>query len=383
MVRVLIPVFMFLAFCNTLYARTVLVSIFNQHNISALVFSPDNVDYKMLADGAYLGTAHANGIVYVSRTGDRLVLRNDTGLLGSFHNVSFFAIQNGGEFSIRPVDPSIGKVNYHGNIELSVDFGRIKIVNEVEESLYLAGVVEAEAGIGLHNMYYQAQAIICRTYLYGNSGRHADEDFDLCDEVHCQVYKGRLTDNQAVIDAVTATGDMIITLEDSTIITAAFHSNCGERTVNSEDVWLVHRPYLRSVNDPFCRGKNNSSWQLNVDFRDWQLYLHEMGLEQDSYSTVRGIFDFMQPDRTVFYSIGGFNLPFRKIRSDWNLRSAFFDVIETDPGIQIILRGRGYGHGVGLCQEGAMEMAARGYNFLDILQFYYTNIMVISASGLF
>ncbi len=377
------PVLMFLVLCNTLYARTFMISIFNQHNISALVFSPDNVDYKILADGRYIGTAHVNDIVYVSMSGDRLVLRNNTGFSGSFYNIYFFAVKNGGEFNIRPVDPSMGKVNYHGNIELSVDFGRIKIVNEIEEDLYLAGVVEAEAGIGFHNMYYQAQAIICRTYLYGNSGRHADEGFNLCDEVHCQVYKGQMTSNQVVIDAVTATGDMIITREDSTVITAAFHSNCGGRTVNSEDVWLVHRPYLRSVNDPFCRERNNASWQLNMDFSDWQVYLHEMGLEQGNYSSTRGIFGFRQTERTVFYSVGGFNLPFWKIRSDWNLRSAFFDVVEVDPGKQISLKGRGYGHGVGLCQEGAMEMAARGYNFLEILQFYYTNIMVIPACELF
>jgi len=81
------------------------------------------------------------------------------------------------------------------------------------------------------------------------------------------------------------------------------------------------------------------------------------------------IFNFHQDSRLTDYKIGSLKIPLRTIREDLNLRSTFFSVFAV--GDSIILKGRGYGHGVGLCQEGAMEMAARGFNYKQIIDFYY------------
>jgi len=67
-------------------------------------------------------------------------------------------------------------------------------------------------------------------------------------------------------------------------------------------------------------------------------------------------------------------MPFEKIRKDLKLRSSFFSVIAA--GDSVILRGKGYGHGVGLCQEGAMEMATRGNTFQQIIEFYYKGVII-------
>ena len=144
----------------------------------------------------------------------------------------------------------------------------------------------------------------------------------------------------------------------------------------------MYRPYLRSVIDPYCRSRRSAVWQRRVDAADWGSYLADMGFERISGHADNNIFNFSQHRRFVNYSIGSFSIPFSKIRSDWNLRSAFFDIEAQNPGKHILIKGRGHGHGAGLCQEGAMEMAARGYNFIDILQFYYTDVKIIDINDL-
>jgi len=365
------------------YPDTFHISIFNDYNLSALVISPDSGDFRLLADGREISVAAENDIVYISMTGDRLSLRNNSGVLGSFTLISFDAVEDEGGFTIRPVDPSLEMDYFKGSLELSIEFGRIKAVNLVSEDHYLTAVVEAEAGLGYHSMFYRAQAIISRTYLFGNLYRHTDEGFHLCDGVHCQVYKGRLTGNRTIYDAVHSTHGKVLIYGDTTLITAAFHSNCGGQTVNSEEVWLVYRPYLRTVTDPFCANGRSASWQRRIDSGAWYSYLSGLGMDNGGITPESGIFRFRQPRRAVLYSAGRFNVPLRKIRSDWNFRSTFLEVEVLDHGRSILVRGRGFGHGVGLCQEGAMEMAKRGHGYEEILKFYYTGISISDISELY
>ncbi len=372
-----------LLFGSPLRSETVRVSIFNEHSLSAFVICPDRGNYQLAADGRELIIISEDELLYVSMIGDKLLLSNQHGPKGIFSTVSFTAIEEDNGFSIRPVNPSMAKAYYHGSLDLSVKFERINIINFLSEDLYLAGVVEAESGTIAPYVYYKAQAIICRTYLYGNIHRHSDEGFHLCDEVHCQVYKGRLTSDASIFDAVTATSGKVITYEDSGLITAAFHSNCGGQTVNSEAVWLIHRHYLRSVKDPYCRERHNAIWQTRLDIKKWEAYLVSLGLDSANKPADYQDFAYRQYDRNVLYRVNGFEIPFIKLRSDWNFKSAYFDVEVPNPGQELVIRGRGYGHGVGLCQEGAMEMAARGYNFIEILQFYYTNVKVTDIDDLF
>lgn len=380
----LIYFLIYLFFCSTpVFAGNVLVSIFNEYSLSAIVISPDKGKYVVMAEGKELFVVDRNELVYVSMIGDNLILRYRSGTPGIFSNITLVALEDGGVFRIRPVEPSLGMADYFGDLHLSVDYERIKAINIIDEDRYLAGVVEAESGNGAHLMFYKAHAIISRTYLYGNIERHDDEGFHLCDEVHCQVYKGRLTANRSVYEAVKKTSGMVIVHNDSVIITAAYHANCGGQTVNSEEVWLVYRPYLRSVHDQYCLGKSGAHWQITVNTEKWESYIAGILPGSISGRIEPQNFRFSQPVRTVNYYIEGFPLPLRKIRGDWNLRSAFFSIEPVSNGQQLLFRGRGFGHGVGLCQEGAMEMASRGYNFVEILQFYYTNITVKDAGNFF
>jgi stage II sporulation protein D len=375
-------IFVLVFFLNPAYPETVLVSLFNDHSLSTIIISPGKGKYELRASGSEPVIFDENQILYVSMIDKYLLLRDTAGTLGLFAGISFSAIDGDGNFSIRPVQPSMEMSWYHGNLELNIDYGRIRIINHVDENLYLAGVVEAESGTGAHQMYYKAHSIICRTYLYGNLKRHADEYFDLCDGVHCQVYKGKLTGHMPVYDAVDNTSGKVIVYGNSGLITAAFHASCGGETVNSEEVWLIPRPYLRSVQDQYCIKRPSATWQRRIDAGEWVHYLKNNGLENGGKQFSAVDFVYLQPGRNIFYTFKGIAIPLRKIRSDWNFRSAFFS-IEYSGGQELLFRGRGYGHGVGLCQEGAMEMARAGYNFMEILQFYYTNISITDTGKLF
>ena len=76
--------------------------------------------------------------------------------------------------------------------------------------------------------------------------------------------------------------------------------------------------------------------------------------------------------------MGKDSLHTKQIRSDFQLRSAFFSIIATQK--EVAIKGRGFGHGVGMCQDGAMQMAKIGYKYADILSYYYKEIRVVSIS---
>jgi stage II sporulation protein D len=87
------------------------------------------------------------------------------------------------------------------------------------------------------------------------------------------------------------------------------------------------------------------------------------------------LYNFEQPSRVPDYIVGAFLLPLRILRSELDLRSTFFSVSVN--GDSVLLSGRGYGHGVGLCQEGAMVMSVKGFTFEDIIRFYYPGVRLI------
>ena len=175
-----------------------------------------------------------------------------------------------------------------------------------------------------------------------------------------------------ITDAASATRGLVILGPDSTLINAAFHSNCGGETVSSEDVWLTGQSYLKKVVDSYCSSSRNARWQKSFSITDWISYLKSSGFHNEPSDL--SMLNFKQTTRQKEYRLGTLSIPFNQIRTDLDLRSAWFSVgVEGD---SIVLYGRGYGHGVGLCQEGAMVMASRGFDYQKIIKFYYTGVII-------
>jgi stage II sporulation protein D len=264
------------------------------------------------------------------------------------------------------------KQYYSGDLQCFPDLGTILFINIADVEKYIAGVVLAEGGKGQNLEYFKTQAIIARTYMYKYFNKHMTDKYNVCDNTDCQAFNGISSDsllNEAALD----TKGIVIIGKDSTLIFSAFHSNCGGETSNAEDVWLSGQPYLKSVIDPYCVSSKDATWQKSFSETEWVNYLRKSGYKgnaDDSSAT----FNFIQETRLSDYKTGSFIIPLRTLRSDLNLRSTFFSVYPR--GDSIILKGRGYGHGVGLCQEGAMVMASKGFTCREIINFYYSGVFL-------
>jgi stage II sporulation protein D len=250
-----------------------------------------------------------------------------------------------GSFSLKAVDR--GSIqHYTGSLECKADLGTILMINICDEDEYISGVVLAEGGTGKNPEFYKTQAILVRTYLYKYRQKHTDDGYNLCDNTHCQAFNGNCNDTD-IRKAVGDTKGFVILDRDSNLIISAFHSNCGGETASSKDVWLTSTPYLLSVKDPYCKTRN-SEWQKTISLGQWSAFMKEHGYPGKSQADSPSDFSFQQDKRVTDYRLGSFRIPLSDIRNAFDLRSAFFSV---SPGKNsVILQGKGYGHGVRLCQ---------------------------------
>ena len=251
----------------------------------------------------------------------------------------------------------------------------IQLINELKLEHYVAGVVEAEAGYALPGEYYKLQAILSRTYALKNIDRHAHEGFSVCDKVHCQVYHHRCSKPE-IFEATVATNALVVVDDRLQLINTIFHSNCGGETCNSEDVWHTPLSYLRCIEDSFCLNASKAKWTRSFHKKQVDQYFGT-DLRRDLFAPE--LFSFCQvEERWADQEL--LSKPLPKIRKDLGLRSTFFYVEEQ--GDSIVFIGRGYGHGVGLCQQGGIEMAKQGYSYVDILKHYYQDIHIINRRAI-
>jgi len=254
------------------------------------------------------------------------------------------------------------------------------MINESVLDNYIAGVSEAEAGSRSPAEFYKVQAILARTYALAHINKHQLEGFNLCDQVHCQAFFGK-THEPEILNAVAATKGKVVVDEDMNLIVAVFHSNSGGQTVNSEDVWGKPTSYLRSVQDTFSLKMPNAKWQRKIAMADWLDYLkikHNYPVEDSSARWYA--LHFRQDTRKINLEYNNIKVPLKNVRTDFQLKSTFFSLDLV--GDTLIFNGRGFGHGIGMCQEGAMRMAKAGYDYKDVLNYYYKNVHLIDLKDL-
>lgn len=351
-------------------ADPIRVSLFNDQPVRSFTLSVFKGSYQLFADSNYLFDMGQETVLYMTYANDEIVLYHQDGLLGFFSHVGCYGIESENRFKIKPLLPNFLHRVYDDDLEVVPSYGSLRLINHVAMDHYLSGVVETESGVNRKLEFYKAQVCLARTYALKHLNRHRGEGFDLCDGVHCQAYKRRSNESN-ILKATQETKGLVIT-HDSVLINAFFHANCGGQTQNSDQVWFVAEPYLKSVNDPFCLRSRGAKWEKIIALDDWKTYL-ESNLIAVGTLPDKWLF-FQQESRQSHYQDTG--IPLIKIRQDWGLKSTFFSVDQLSPS-QVLLRGRGYGHGVGLCQEGAMEMANQGFDFLGILNFYFRDIRII------
>ncbi len=361
-------------------AENLQIRIFAHLRLSSLQVIIGNGDYRVMTEAGFIPEINKGSVFKLLQKGDSIELRENEHVLGTYKFIRFLGPDNG-ELRIKLVEPDRKLRTYQNNLSFGISDGSVRIINEVILDNYIAGVTEAEAGSRAAQEFYKVQAILARTFALAHINKHVTEGFSLCDQVHCQAYYGKPRD-VIIYNAVEATKGKVVVDDNLNLIIAAFHSNSGGQTANSEDVWGSKTSYLRSIVDTFSLKMPNFKWERRMLTDDWLSYLklkHNYPTEQSDAK--EAALNFTQDNRKVYLECSNSKVPLKNIRNDLQLKSTFFSISRLNKD-SVIFRGRGYGHGLGMCQEGAMKMSRMGYNYMDILNFYYKNIQLIDLSKL-
>lgn len=315
---------------------------------------------------------------------------------------------------------------YDGVLEIRLDrYGRITVVNELDLEEYLKGVVPSEMPMTFPQEALRAQAVAARVEAFSKVGiRHPVDPFDVCDEVHCQAFSGSTQHSEATRRAVESTRGLVMVYRNK-LISAFYCAVCGGHTENNDNVWLLEpQPYLRGVLDSgnkavrrlgsalrsednvrkwidstpdvYCNVLNSDSPYLQYSKRyfRWQVSYSRQELERILQKKTRQRFGNLLDLRPLKRGVSGRlielevvgtrrrftlsrELPIRQALSETTLFSACFYVEKQGPPRspeRFILKGAGWGHGVGMCQIGAAVMAEQGHRFDNILKHYYQGV---------
>ncbi len=280
-------------------------------------------------------------------------------------------------------DIQVDGKSYRGSMEIvEGPRGTLTVINELPLEDYVMGVLAGEIPRNWPIEALKAQAIAARTFaiLAQSQARQKREPYDLENTALFQMYRGSDLVNENIRKAVSQTKDEILTYR-SVPIMAFFHSNCGGRTSGALDVWSKDQPYLRAVN---CTSGNNGEhfkWKTEVSISDLVRKLRKAGLKLGDIVRLRAL-GRDEGNRITELAImdeNGKNIKmkgsaFRMAIGPDLIRSTRF---EAEVGREkVIFSGKGWGHGVGLCQEGAYGLAIKGYSAFDILRHYYQGISV-------
>ena len=364
--------------------------------------------------------------------GEQTVEFSEGGILwngNQYRELTFTPQQSDASFSLY--DVTIG-VNFHwerketqvfnGTLRLVVEADKITAINMLPVEKYLVSVISSEMKATSSIELLKAHAVISRSWLLAqmekrkqlNSGQNSffsfikkDDElirwydredhqiFDVCADDHCQRYQGiTKASNRSVEAAVKATKGQILMYENE-ICDARYGKCCGGMTEEFQYCWEdTKKPYLVAVEDPFCNTKDkeilsqvlNDYDQETTEFYRWHVeYTTEqltalineklkmdLGTITDLVPLERGksgrIWKLKIVGTEKSFTIGK-ELEIRRTLSESHLYSSAFEVEKRDG--KFILNGSGWGHGVGLCQIGAAVMSTKGYNYDQILLYYY------------
>lgn len=321
--------------------------------------------------------------------GDTLLLNCDRGLVG--WNQNWYR----GTFRIFASDPE-----------------GITLVNGVGLEDYLRSVLPNEIGHPKEGEYeaVKAQAVAARSYTLGYLGRRAALGFDLWATVEDQVYAGITRENEDCNRALEETHGEVL-LSEGAPIRALYSSACGGRTANVEDVWpWPWTPYLRSVLDarapgatPWCSGSASFRWREEWAVEDFMKVLRQYAAvsEGDRATLAGGFLNVLVRSRSrcgrvadLVVSTTKGDLVVRGDRTRWALRrpggsailrSSLFKIGVVRGGggspARVIATGAGNGHGIGLCQWGALGMSRAGKSYREILSHYYRAATLARVRG--
>ncbi len=288
-------------------------------------------------------------------------------------------------------------LKFAGGLKFIVEDGQIRAINLIGMEDYLLSVISSEMKSSAAPDLLKAHAVISRSWLLARMTDHsAHEHFDVCADDHCQRYQGlTMAVGARVRTVIDETWGQVLRYRGE-LCDTRYSKCCGGKTELFSTCWEdVDYPYLSCVEDPWCDCENdeilaqvlNDYDQQTKDFHDWTvryepdelaaLIRERTGIDfgeilalEDLERGPSGRIKYLRIVGSKHSEVIGKELKIRRALSPSHLKSSAFSV-ERDPAGAFVLRGRGWGHGVGLCQIGAAVMAARGFDYRQILQHYY------------
>ena len=298
---------------------------------------------------------------------------------------------------------------YRGDLIIGATDSGLLVINRLPMDSYLRGVVPLEIGnrTAAEMAAVQAQAIAARTYAY----KHLNESraFDMYPTVQDQVYGGVDAEKPQSDDAIRSTADVVV-LYHGQPITTPYHSTCGGSTAAVSEVWYnqADQPYLRPVSDRipgsnnyYCDPSPRFSWTQTYDAVGLKAVMEKyLAVYTNAPKTNLGrITDISTQGRTqsgrvaaltIQTESGSYTLKGNDIRfvlrdpKGTILNSTFFDYTASHDGGEVsslTITGRGYGHGIGMCQWGAIGRARAGQDYRTILETYYPGTTIGRIAG--
>jgi stage II sporulation protein D (peptidoglycan lytic transglycosylase) len=260
--------------------------------------------------------------------------------------------------------------------------GWLIVVDELPIEDYLIGLLGSELFPNWPSETMKAQSVAARTYAMTriNGARRANppKEFDIVSSVLAQVYHGAHRENPRLAAAVLATRGEVLK-RNGRIFPSYYHSCCGGRTEHASNVWpgSAGPP---TVSDKYCATSPRRVWQLKMSVTELSNILSRNGLTEGEISTIATtpMEDSPRVDMLIIEDASGLKMikatRVRKAVGYEKLRSTWFDIKLTNG--TVTFDGRGFGHGVGMCQWGAKGMADAGKNYREILKHYYQDAKI-------
>ncbi len=269
---------------------------------------------------------------------------------------------------------------YRGTVEFrKKKNGSLLVVNELALEDYLKGVIAAEVPNDWEMEALKAQAVASRTYALYQKRSRRSMPYHILDTVESQVYLGTRGERRRAVSAVQATRGEVVLYEDD-VIPAFYHASCGGRTEDASVLWGIDEPYLKGVDCDCQRISTYGLWEKRFTVAALMKALRREGYRLGQVQAVES--GSITPGgrvKDVLFRTnrGSTAVPAELIRATLGysrIPSIFFEpeLVESE----VVFSGRGLGHGVGLCQWGAREMAQRGYGYRAILRHYYPGTVI-------
>ena len=259
--------------------------------------------------------------------------------------------------------------------------GKMDVINELGIEGYLYGVMAREVSPQWNMEALKSQAIVSRTFVLKNLKKHGSKGFDLTATITSQVYGGVNSENPRSNYAVDITRGQILTYRGE-LIKVFFHSNSGGYTEDIRDVWGgSEKPlYLPSKVSRFSKGQPHYKWEVTLSKEKIASSLRKAGYQIGRIEKMRvmgrnksGRITYLAiyHDRGMLRIMGG---KFRMALGPNLIKSTLMGVKNSRD--KIYFYGRGWGHGVGMCQWGAKKMSDKGYSYRKILNFYFPHTKI-------